>query len=491
MSFTKIVSSFRSFFLFGFGLFAVLGGVLDASAQTVFPEEALADMIKPSVVRIVEHVSGTARIPEIKVDIRQRLVAVVPGAYTEVPVDEYLIGSGFIIHPDGYIATNAHVVSEVTVKQGLASESALSALYANALFLSDAEMQSFLEAEGDNNFSKKVLDYVIAHSVFQLQSDVAVLRPDSEKKTMPELLAEGFPAVVVYGNDNFLEDEKDVAVLKIEATSLPALSLGDSQGIAVGTKAFIFGFPATAELRQNSSEVATFTQGVVSAIKQSANRNFKLFQTDAKVSEGSSGGPFFDGHGNVVGLVTFQTDEFSRASGDNFAFALPIEIVKEAAQAIQLLPAEGKYSEYFKKGFSDFSGKRCGRAEDSFRAALVSSNEMFASEKYLASYFKQCDAWQSGGLALDTRLDEWKGRARTLGSPFFFLGGAALFLFGVFGGALFWILRQVRREEKEIEALETRLYADEARIKGYDSTPRTGLTRSRVDSVPRKEKKVI
>ena len=492
---TRAVFFFRRFFQLTVFCIAFVGfavGIIpETEAQAVLPEEALADLIKPSIVRIAKHVEGTARIPEIKVDIRQRLVAVVPDKYTEVPVDEYLIGSGFIIHPDGSIATNAHVVSEMTVKQGLASESALSALYANALFLSDAEMQSFLETEGDNSFSKKVLDYVIAHSVFQLRSDVAVLRPDSEKKTLPELLREGFPATVVYENADFSDDEKDVAVLHIEETDLPALSLGSSEGIAVGTKAFIFGFPATAELRQNSSEEATFTGGRVSAIKQSANRNFKLFQTDAKVSEGSSGGPLLDGRGDVVGLVTFQTDELERASGDNFAFALPVEIVKEAALAAGISPTEGKYSQYFKKGFSDFSEKRCGKAEDSFRAALASSNATFVSEEYLAPYLKQCDAWQSGGLALDTRLDEWRGSIRALGSPFFYLGGAALFLFGIFGGALFWILRQVHREEEEIEALETRLYADEARIKGYDSLPKTGMTRPRVDGTPRKEKKII
>lgn len=466
MSSTRIISFLRSFFLLGIGLFFVLGEPSGAVAQTVFSQEALANLIKPSVVRVAEHVEGTAKIPEIKVDIRKRLVAVVPNKYNEVPVDEYLIGSGFIIHPDGYIATNAHVVSEATVKQRLASESALSALYANALFLSDAEMQGFLETETDNSFSKTVLDYVIKQSVFQLRSDVVVLRPDSEKRTLPELLSEGFPATVISGGDDFLKDGKDVALLKIEETRLPALSLGNSEGIVVGTKVFVFGFPATAELRQSSSGEATFTGGLVSAIKQSTNKNSKLFQTDAKVSEGSSGGPLFNEYGEVVGLVTFQTDELDRSSGDNFAFALPVEIVKAAAFASKISPAEGKYGEYFKKGFSDFSLKRCDRAEENFRSALVESNKIFTGEKYLAPYFKQCGELRKTGLALDTRLDEWKGSARALGNPFFYLGGVALLLFGILGGAFYWILRQVRREEREIEALETRLSADETRIKG-------------------------
>ncbi|MDO8566418.1 MAG: serine protease [Candidatus Moranbacteria bacterium] len=472
-------------------LFLVFGGMSVVSAQTVFPQEALADLIKPSIVRIVEHVEGIARIPEIKVDIRKHSVTVVPGKYNDVPVDEYLIGSGFIIHPDGYIVTNAHVVSEETVKQRLASESALAALYASALLLSDEEMQSFLETETDKSFSKEVLNYVMRQSIFQLQSNVAVLRHNSEKKTLPELLLEGFPATIVYENDNFLEDEKDVAFLKIRESSLPALSLGNSEGIVVGTKAFVFGFPATAQLRQNSSEEATFTGGLVSAIKQSANKNFKLFQTDAKVSEGSSGGPFFDEHGVVVGLVTFQTDELNRTSGDNFAFALPIEVVKAAALAAKISPTEGKYSEYFKKGFSDFSEKRCSKAEENFRLALGKSNKAFISEKYLALYFKQCDVLQKTGLALNTRFDEWRDSIHALGNPLFYFGVGSILLFSVFGGALFLILRQVRREEREIKALETRLYVDEVHIMEYDGVVQAKTDQSHAKSTSQKEKKVI
>lgn len=448
--------------------------IMPVVAQTALPEESLANLVKPSVVRIAEHISGTARIPRVKVDIRKRLIALVPDEYTKVPVDEYLVGSGFIIHPGGYIATNAHVVSRETVKQMLASESALSALYENALFLSDAEMQDFIQSETDNGFSKQVIKYVIDHGVFELESKVAVLHPDSEKRNIHDLIDEGFPAQIVSVNDNFLEDEKDVALLKIEANNLPSLSLGNGEELVVGEKAYIFGFPATADLGQGSSSEATFTRGIISAIKQSANKDFRIFQTDAKVSAGSSGGPLFDERGEVKGIITFQTDELSRAEGDNFAFALPIALVKAVAEEAGVIPAEGSYNRNFKSAFQSFNLKRCDKAKEVFHSALDESNNQFVSDKYLDVYFKKCDELQKRGK-LEILLNEWQNRARAIGNPIFYLVGIGLIIFGIFGALLFWILREVRREEKEIEMLETRLRIDEAHIKGYESTPYDGV----------------
>lgn len=440
---------------------------LRVSAQGVLPQEALVDLVKPSVVRIAEHVTGTAKIPEIKVDIRKRLMAVVPDTFTEVPVDEYLSGSGFIIHPDGYIATNAHVVSQETVKRSLASESALSALFENALFLSDVEMEAFLESDDGESFSKKILQYVIDQSVFDLTNEVAVLRPDSGKTKMADLIATGFPAEIIFVNNAFAEDERDVAIIKIQETNLPAMYLGASNELVVGKKSFIFGFPATAEVNENNPAEATFTQGVVSAIKQSSDRSFSIFQTDAKVSEGSSGGPLFNEYGEAVGIITFQTGGLDRVSGDNFAFALPIEIVKEAALEARVLPTEGEYRKAFIEGFMAFSEKHCDKALTSFGNAKNATNPIFGVGKYLEPYEKKCEMLKQTGASLDTGFDELRGTVRSLSSPFVYLLGGGLLLFGVFGAAFFWLLRQVRREEHEIEVLNHRLEVDEMRIRAY------------------------
>lgn len=459
----------RSFIFTGLTIFA-----MPAVAQTTLPEESLANLVKPSIVRVAEHISGTARIPRVKVDIRKRLVAVVQDEDTKVPVNEYLAGSGFIIHPDGYIATSAHIVSEETVKQMLAAESALSALYEDALFLSDAEMQEFVQSESGDGFSKQVIRYVIDHSVFELESKTAVLNPGSEKRNIIDLIDDGFPAEIISVNDNFFEDDKDVALLKIEETNLPSLSLGDGEKLAVGQKVYIFGFPATAEFNQSGSGEATFTRGIVSAIKQSANRDFDIFQTDAKVSSGSSGGPLFDELGEAKGVVTFQTDELSRSQGDNFAFALPIGMVREAAEKANIIPIEGSYGKNFKSGFKSFNLERCDKAVSNFRSALEESNNKFVSEKYLNAYFEKCDELQKRGR-LEILLNEWKNKTRNISNISFYFIGAGFIIFGIFGGAFFWILRQVQREEKEIEMLETRLRMDESRIKGYESTLYDGV----------------
>lgn len=435
------------------------------------PEEALVNLVKPSIVRLGEHVSGVARIPEVKVDIKRRLVATVPNTFTEVPINEYLTGSGFVIHSDGYIATNAHVVSQETVKQMLASESALSAMFENALFLSDEEMQKFLQSNEGERFGREVLRYVIEHSTFDIQSKISVFRPDSEKTRIPELVEEGFSAEVVFVNDNFLDDERDVAIVKIAETGLPAMRLGDAAELVVGKRTYVFGFPATAEVNSGNPTEATFTQGVVSAIKQFSNQDLKMFQTDAKVSEGSSGGPLFNERGEAVGIVTFQTGELERVAGDNFAFALPVDVVREAASEAHIIPEEGTYGRFFREGFSAFSLKRCDRAAQLFSEAVPRVTP-FVSLSYVETYIKRCQELQAAGLSLDTRFDELRGEVRSLGNPFFYLLGGGLFLFGMLGTALFWLLRQVRREEREINALEHRLLHDELRIRSYQHTDR-------------------
>ena len=450
-----------SFLLFLIGIFGI---PLSVRAAESYSPEVLANLVKPSVVRIITHTVGEAEIAPIKVDVKRGLIAVdEEGERKKVKVDEYVSGSGFIIHPDGYIATNAHVVSQETIKHLLASDSALAAFYENALYLSDEEAQSFLQSGEAEAFGKRILKTVIENSRFDLASDTFVLNPRSEKEKASDLVKEAFPATIESLNETFLEDDRDVALIKIGLDRLPALPLSTESVLSVGSTAYIFGFPGTAELNTKSPLEATFTRGVVSALKTAAGKDFPVYQTDAKVSQGSSGGPLFNDRGEAVGLVTFQTGELDRSSGDNFAFALPVSLIQDEAGKIGLVLDRHELFSAFARGIEASQEKRCQEASRYFRITEA-TNDIFSFEKSVAPYRERCRSLEADGLALDTRWDMLRNGARGLGTPMLSLVGGAVFFAAIFGAALFWLVRQVRREEEEIGALRRIVRNDERRF---------------------------
>ena len=440
------------FFLFFLAL-GIFGMPFSVRAGESYAPETLANLVKPSVVRIVTHTVGEAEIAPIKVDMKRGLIAVDDtGEHKKVKVDEYVSGSGFIIHPDGYIATNAHVVSQETIKHMLASDSALAAFYENALYLSDEEAETFLQSGEAEAFGKRILRTVIENSRFDLESEVFVLDPRSEKEKAADLVKEAFLATVVSASETFLEDDRDVALIKIGLDRLPALPLSTEDTLSVGSTAYIFGFPGTAELNTKSPLEATFTRGVVSALKTATGKNFPIYQTDAKVSQGSSGGPLFNVRGEVVGLVTFQTGELDRSSGDNFAFALPASLILDEATKIGLTLDRHELFMALAHGMDAFRAKRCQEAFEYFHITEA-ANEVFTLDKSVAPFRERCRSIQASGLALDTRWDMLRNSAESLGTPLLSLVGGAVFLVALFGAALFWLVRQVRREEEEIGVL--------------------------------------
>lgn len=132
------------------------------------------------------------------------------------------------------------------------------------------------------------------------------------------------------------EQDNDVAVLKIDATGLQPVTLGDSDQLVVGETVYTIGNPL-GELTYSLSD------GLVSALDRlittsSANQTtgqtetttLNVLQTNCDINPGNSGGPLFDSYGNVVGIVTAKyTQTSSGVSAEGLGFALPINDVKE------------------------------------------------------------------------------------------------------------------------------------------------------------------
>lgn len=111
--------------------------------------------------------------------------------------------------------------------------------------------------------------------------------------------------------------ETDLAVLRIEATNLPALSLERERPVEVGDVVLAIGNPFG--LGQ------TVTQGIVSGLGRdqlnlSAYEDF--IQTDAAINEGNSGGALVDADGDLIGINTFVLGRLAGAEGIGFAIPL-------------------------------------------------------------------------------------------------------------------------------------------------------------------------
>lgn len=117
------------------------------------------------------------------------------------------------------------------------------------------------------------------------------------------------------------EKDNDVAVIKIDATNLNTVTLGNSSDMSVGETIYAVGNPL-GELSYS------MTSGIISAqdrlINSDATTTINMFQIDAAVNAGNSGGPVFNSDGEVIGIVTAK---YSSTGVEGLGFAIPIDDV--------------------------------------------------------------------------------------------------------------------------------------------------------------------
>ena len=173
------------------------------------------------------------------------------------------IGSGVIVDPDGYIVTNAHVVKGAEKIEVIVPALSL-----------DSETSGDAQAAREQTFDARIVG--VAYSI-------------------------------------------DLAVIKIEAHNLPALSAGKPVPPRQGEIVFAFGSP---EGLRNS-----VTMGVVSAVARQPDPDSPLVyvQTDTPINPGNSGGPLVNADGALVGINTFIIS--SSGGNQGLGFAIPAGVV--------------------------------------------------------------------------------------------------------------------------------------------------------------------
>ena len=121
-----------------------------------------------------------------------------------------------------------------------------------------------------------------------------------------------------------LDEETDLAVLKIEADGLTPAVFGDSDEIAVGNACVAIGNPLGESFR------GTMTTGIISAVNRNVSvggHYMTLIQTDCAINSGNSGGPLINLYGQVVGICNMKMMS-SSTTVEGLGFAIPSNTVK-------------------------------------------------------------------------------------------------------------------------------------------------------------------
>ncbi len=150
-------------------------------------------------------------------------------------------------------------------------------------------------------------------------------------------VVEGADEVIVTLTDNRefkakiigADKRSDVAVVKIEATGLPAVKIGDTSRIRVGEWVMAIGSPFGLE--------NTVTAGIVSAKQRDTGDYLPFIQTDVAINPGNSGGPLINMRGEVIGI---NSQIYSRSGGfQGISFAIPMD---EATRVADQLRSTGR-----------------------------------------------------------------------------------------------------------------------------------------------------
>ncbi|MDR1778390.1 MAG: S1C family serine protease [Clostridiales Family XIII bacterium] len=150
---------------------------------------------------------------------------------------------------------------------------------------------------------------------------------DGDTKEIKVLLSDGRE---VDGTLLWNDDSIDLAILKIEATGLSPVELGDSDAVTIGSYAAAIGNPLGLDFN------GSITQGVVSGLNRSLEITEDtrtvymdgLIQVDAAINSGNSGGPLLNSRGEVIGVNT------AKASAEGMGFAIPINTAKPIIEKV-------------------------------------------------------------------------------------------------------------------------------------------------------------
>jgi tetratricopeptide (TPR) repeat protein len=205
-----------------------------------------------------------------------------------------------------------------------------------------------------------------------------------------------------------VDPENDIAIIKVEGKDYPKVRIGDASKAQIGEKVYAIGSPQGLE--------NTISEGILSGIRE-IDRERKILQMTAAISPGSSGGPVFNGRGEVIGIATFLI-----AETQNLNFAMPVNLVMAGLAKKELVsPQEAcklDYSEtascWFYQGIAYGSIGQHDRAADAFKRSLDIDTKKVETYVNLGVSYANMGKYQEAIDMLNQALRVDPNRAETL-----------------------------------------------------------------------------
>ncbi len=319
----------------------VLVSVLIAAATVLLPGTALAAptdtpppsspleqvqaLVQPTVV--YEQITWTGYVYDETND----------GYFTQEPFTTSFQCTGFVVNPDGYVATAGHCVDyDQTVQDAILSQ-VVQWAFDNEYYAakpSKSTIATFARnwrIDGASTEGRPDLDVSVAYGVS--------VSGEPSGKALPARVVNVRPV-----------GQGDVALLKIEARDLTVAPLSDNATTGVGTEVVSIGYPASVDLVTDVDFNPSFKEGTISAEKTTDAGLLQVYEISAAVSGGMSGGPTVGLDGDVIGVNSFKI------SGETqpFNFVQPSQTLEELMRGEGVDNTPGEVTEKYRAGLQAY-----------------------------------------------------------------------------------------------------------------------------------------